>query len=115
MIRPILVIVLSILGTIFIIQNSDHVPVQLFWGNPISVRLVFLLILFYIIGYSWATFNLLNKQRRLRRQIKHLKIQLAEATGKKINPRHKTASNSLASRIGRIKEQFERERGSESE
>ncbi|MBF0314636.1 MAG: hypothetical protein HQK50_09785 [Oligoflexia bacterium] len=76
MIKPISIIVLTILGTIFIIQNSSPVKLQVFVGNPIEARLISLLLLFYVIGYVWSTVNSLNRHRRLAREIKDLKIKL---------------------------------------
>jgi len=77
MIRPITIIILSILGTIFVIQNSDHVSLQIFFGTPVRIRLIFLLLVFYAIGYVWSTVNSLNRQRRLAREVKNLKNRLA--------------------------------------
>lgn len=76
MVRPITIIVLSILGTIFVLQNSDHVSLQIFFGNPIKIRLISLLLIFYAIGYVWSTVNSLNRHRRLTKEIKNLKSRL---------------------------------------
>ncbi|MBF0298677.1 MAG: DUF1049 domain-containing protein [Oligoflexia bacterium] len=85
MARPITIIVLSILGTIFILQNADHVSLQVFFGNPIKIRLITLLLVFYVIGYVWSTVNFINRQRRLMREIKSLKNKLAVASNGNIN------------------------------
>ncbi|MBF0360306.1 MAG: hypothetical protein HQK49_04805 [Oligoflexia bacterium] len=71
--RPITIIILSILATIFFIQNSDHVDLQIFFGNPIRIRLIFLMMIAGIIGYVWSTYNALKKQRQLLKEIKILK------------------------------------------
>ena len=77
MFKIITFMVLTVFGMIFVIQNADHVVVTLL-GQDIRIRLIFLLLTFFGIGYLVSYFFALRKEGRFRREIKELKRQQAQ-------------------------------------
>lgn len=72
MVRLIGAIVLCMLGAVFVIQNADHVSLQLFVGDPLRIRLIFLLMSCFAVGYLTCFFTRLKHEVKLRRKIKIL-------------------------------------------
>ncbi|MBL6988544.1 MAG: hypothetical protein ISR65_02125 [Bacteriovoracaceae bacterium] len=62
-------LILAALGIVFVIQNSEHVVIQLVIGNPIRIRLIFLLLVFFAIGYLLAKFEGLHRERRFKKKL----------------------------------------------
>lgn len=63
------------MGVIFVIQNSEHVSIQLFIGSPIQIRLIFLLMTFFILGYIAAYILGLKRESDFKNTIRQLKKQ----------------------------------------
>ena len=59
----------AFLVTVFVVQNSDHVMMTMVVGNPIRVRLIFLLLTFFSLGYFWSKWESLHKERRMRKEL----------------------------------------------
>jgi len=59
----------AFLVTVFVVQNSDHVMLTLVVGNPIRVRLIFLLLTFFSMGYFWSKWEHLHRERRIRKDL----------------------------------------------
>lgn len=75
MTRIILFLVFTSLGVVFVVQNSERVSIQLIIGNPISIRLVFLLLIFFALGYFRAKWENLHRERKLRRELTRVGIR----------------------------------------
>jgi len=63
-------IILTALAVLFGIQNFDHVPVYIFWGKALNIRLVFVIAIAGTAGYLIRHFVGLRREERLRRQFR---------------------------------------------
>jgi uncharacterized integral membrane protein len=61
---------------VFGAQNWDNVPVQLIFGPPTRVRLVFLLLIAAGAGYVLAALRSFGRELRLRGELRQLRRQL---------------------------------------
>ncbi len=82
MIKIIIAIIACFLAVMFFIQNSDQVEFVLFIGGPLRIRLIFLLLTFFIIGYATSFLLRLAKENQLRKQIRALKNGKSSANPK---------------------------------
>ena len=51
MFRTMTTIILTVIGVLFGMQNFDHVPVYIFWGKAIQIRLIFVVAIAGVAGY----------------------------------------------------------------
>jgi uncharacterized integral membrane protein len=56
MIRSIILFIAVLLIVIFSISNVHPIPLRLFAGEPVSVRLIFLLLFSFLIGVASASY-----------------------------------------------------------
>ncbi len=75
MIKMVTIFILSILGIIFVIQNSDHINIQLLVGHPIQIRLIFVLLTFFLMGFFVAYIRGLKKENDMQRKLKLLQSE----------------------------------------
>ncbi|HEY3358742.1 MAG TPA: LapA family protein [Polyangia bacterium] len=64
---------------VFGAQNWDNVPIQLIFGPPAKVRLVFLLLMAAGAGYVAALVRGFTRELRLRGEVRQLRRQLRQA------------------------------------
>ena len=83
MIKTITTIVLTVIAVLFSMQNFDHVPIYLFWGKAVQIRLIFVLAIAGVGGYLIRHFVGINREERLRRQLFSMKRQNSLARRKK--------------------------------
>lgn len=57
------------LAVVFSIQNFDHVPVYIFWGKAVNIRLVFVVAIVGVTGYLIRHFTGIGREERLKKQI----------------------------------------------
>ena len=69
MVKTITTIVLTAIGVLFGAQNFDHVPVYLFWGKAVNIRLVFVIAIAVIAGYLLRHFTGIAREDALKRQL----------------------------------------------
>ena len=77
-------IVLTMIAVLFSIQNFDHVPLYIFWGKAINIRLIFVIAIAGICGYLIRHFTGIAREDRLRRQILVMRKKNGGG-GKKLN------------------------------
>lgn len=78
-----MIIVSCVLGTIFVLQNSQQVTFQLLVGSPIAIPLIFLMLIFFFLGFVLAFLLGLRSEARLKKQVKELKFALGVPEEKK--------------------------------
>ena len=76
MTRILTVMVVTAALVVFGAQNWDNVPVQLIFGPPTRVRLVFLLLIAVGVGYVTALLRGFGRELRLRNEVRQLRRQL---------------------------------------
>ncbi len=72
MYRTITTIIFTVIVVLFSVQNFDHVPVDIFYGNPIHIRLIFVIAISGVIGYLIRHFIGIEREERLKRQLRLL-------------------------------------------
>jgi len=78
MFKTVTTIVLTALGVLFGMQNFDHVPVHLFWGKAVNIRLIFVIAIAGLAGYLIRHFIGMAREDRLRRQIHAERLHSAD-------------------------------------
>lgn len=74
MTKTITTVFLTAVGVFFGMQNFDHVPVYIFWGKAINLRLVFVIAIAGIAGYLIRHFSGLAREDALKRQLYALRV-----------------------------------------
>jgi uncharacterized integral membrane protein len=69
MFKTIMTVVATIIGVLFAMQNFDHVPVYIFSGKAVNIRLIFVIAITGVMGYLIRHFIGINREERLKRQI----------------------------------------------
>lgn len=72
MFKTLTTIILTALAVLFGVQNFDHVPVYIFWGKALNIRLIFVVAIAGIGGYLIRHFVGLKREERLKRQFRML-------------------------------------------
>jgi len=85
MLKTFTTIILTALTVLFSIQNFDHVPVYIFWGKSINIRLIFVVAIAGIGGYLIRHMVGIGREERLKKQ-----IQTLRRNGFKTNVKKKT-------------------------
>ena len=62
------------IGVLFGMQNFDHVPVYIFWGKAIQIRLIFVVAIAGIAGYLIRHFIGMAREDALRRRFATVKM-----------------------------------------
>ncbi len=78
MIKTMTTIILTVIGVLFGMQNFDHVPVYIFWGKAINIRLVFVIAIAGASGYLIRHFVGLAREDALRRRFQSVKMNSAK-------------------------------------
>ncbi|MBF0106091.1 MAG: LapA family protein [Deltaproteobacteria bacterium] len=73
--KIIVTLIVVVMAVIFTIQNSEHVDIQFIIGPAVKVRMIFLLMSFFVIGAVSAYIVSLKKEARLTARINELKRQ----------------------------------------
>ncbi|HIJ39649.1 MAG TPA: hypothetical protein HPP90_01020 [Deltaproteobacteria bacterium] len=69
MLRTFTTITLTAVGILFGMQNFDHVPVYLFWGKAINIRLIFVIAIAGTGGYLLRHFIGVAREEVLKKRI----------------------------------------------
>ncbi|HIJ58068.1 MAG TPA: hypothetical protein HPP41_00165 [Deltaproteobacteria bacterium] len=72
MFKTLTTIILTALVVLFGVQNFDHVPVYIFWGKALNIRLIFVVAIAGTGGYLIRHFVGLKREERLKRQFRML-------------------------------------------
>ncbi|MBW1942810.1 MAG: hypothetical protein JRJ51_08240 [Deltaproteobacteria bacterium] len=70
MYKTLTTIVLTGVAVLFAIQNFDHVPVYIFWGKVLQIRLIFVVAIAGTAGYIIKHFVGIRREERLKRQFR---------------------------------------------
>ncbi len=84
MFKTIMTVVVTIIGVLFAMQNFDHVPVYIFSGKAVNIRLIFVIAITGVIGYLIRHFIGINREEKLKRQI-YVTRKTRPSNGKKRN------------------------------
>ncbi|MEE8399097.1 MAG: hypothetical protein V3S89_08825 [Desulfobacterales bacterium] len=77
MFKTITTIILTAIGLLFGMQNFDHVPVYLFMGKAINIRLIFVIALSGVAGYLIRHFIGITREETLRRRYQAYTMRMA--------------------------------------
>ena len=73
MFKTITTIILTVIIVLFAMQNFDHVPVYIFSGKAINIRLIFVIAVAGVLGYLVRHIVGIGIEERLKRQIQIMK------------------------------------------
>ncbi|NVM23892.1 MAG: hypothetical protein HWN68_19200 [Desulfobacterales bacterium] len=68
MLKTFTTIIVTALVVLFGVQNFDHVPVYIFWGKMVRIRLIFVIALAVTIGYLIRHFVGIRREETLKRE-----------------------------------------------
>lgn len=68
MYKTLTTIVLTAVAVLFAVQNFDHVPVYIFWGKMVQIRLIFVIAIAGTAGYVIRHFAGIRREERLKRR-----------------------------------------------
>ena len=85
MFKTLTTIIATAVVVLFGIQNFDHVPVYIFWGKMVNIRLVFVIAIAGTGGYVLRHFVGLRREEGLRRQ-----FQMSRRNNFRTNDRKRT-------------------------
>jgi len=74
MVKTIVTVILTVIGVLFGMQNFDHVPVYLFWGKAVNIRLIFVIAIAGVGGYLIRHFAGIAKEDALKRRLQSVKM-----------------------------------------
>lgn len=69
MFKTITTIVLTAVAVLFGMQNFDHVPVYIFWGKAVNIRLIFVIAIAATAGYLVRHFVGIAREDALKRRL----------------------------------------------
>jgi len=69
MFKIIVTIISTAVVVLFAVQNFDHVPVYIFWGKALNIRLIFVVAIAGVGGYLVRLFIGIGREERLKRQV----------------------------------------------
>jgi len=72
MLKFTLTVMLTTVVVLFAVQNFEHVPVYIFWGKALNIRLVFVVAIAGVGGYLVRLFIGIGREERLKRQVQTL-------------------------------------------
>ena len=65
---------LTAVAVLFGMQNFDHVPVYIFWGKAINIRLIFVIAIAGVGGYLIRNFIGIAREEALKRRLQAVKM-----------------------------------------
>ena len=77
MVKTIVTIILTAIGVLFGMQNFDHVPVYLFWGKAVNIRLIFVIAIAGVGGYLIRHFTGIAREDALKRRLQGVRMNTA--------------------------------------
>nr|WCC90935.1 magnetosome protein MamL [Desulfobacteraceae bacterium] len=83
MFKTVSTIIITVICVIFSMQNFDHVPIFLFWGKSIQIRLIFVIAISGVTGYLIRHFIGIAKEEKLKRKLHQVLMQKKAAARKK--------------------------------
>ncbi len=69
MAKTITTIILTAVAVLFGMQNFDHVPVYIFWGKAVNIRLIFVIAIAGVGGYLIRNFIGIAREEALKRRL----------------------------------------------
>ena len=82
MVKTIVTVMLTVIGVLFGMQNFDHVPVYLFWGKAVNIRLIFVIAIAGVGGYLIRHFTGIAKEDALKRRLQSVKMNTVNKRGR---------------------------------
>ncbi len=90
MFKTVTTIIVTAFGVLFAMQNFDHVPVYLFWGKALQIRLIFVIAIAGTGGYLIRHFIGMAREDRLKRKIQAARMHSANQSKRAaIQPKRK--------------------------
>ena len=89
MYKTVMTIILTAVAVLFGMQNFDHVPLYLFWGKGIQIRLIFVIAIAGVGGYLIRHFRGISREDALRRRLQAVRMNSVN------NHRKKTKADDL--------------------
>ena len=89
MYKTITTIVLTVIAVLFGLQNFDHVPLYLFWGKAVQIRLIFLIAISGVAGYLIRHFVGIAREEALKKKLRAVRVSPVN------HPREKRKANDL--------------------
>lgn len=83
MVKTIVTITLTAIGVLFGMQNFNHVPVYLFLGKAINIRLVFVIAIAGVGGYLIRYFTGISREDALKRRLQAAMMNTVNRRSKK--------------------------------
>jgi len=77
MVKTIVTVILTVIGVLFGMQNFDHVPVYLFWGKAVNIRLIFVIAIAGVGGYLIRHFTGIAREDTLKRRLQGVGMNTA--------------------------------------
>ena len=74
MYKTIMTIILTALAVWFGIQNFDHVPLYLFWGKAVQIRMIFVIAIAGVGGYLIRHFIGISREDALKRRFQAVRM-----------------------------------------
>ena len=74
MYKTITTIVLTVIAVLFGLQNFDHVPLYLFWGKAVQIRLIFLIAISGVAGYLIRHFVGIAREEALKKKLRAVRM-----------------------------------------
>jgi uncharacterized integral membrane protein len=72
MFKIIATIISTAVAVLFAVQNFEHVPVYIFWGKAVNIRLIFVIAIAVACGYLLRLFIGIGREERMKRQVQTL-------------------------------------------
>jgi uncharacterized integral membrane protein len=74
MVKTIVTVILTVIGVLFGMQNFDHVPVYLFWGKAVNIRLIFVIAIAGVGGYLIRHLSGIAREDALKRRLQDVNM-----------------------------------------
>jgi len=73
--RTAITIIITILVVLFALQNFEHVPLYIFGGKPVYIRLIFVIATSGCAGYVLRYLTSINREERLKKHLRQMMVQ----------------------------------------
>ena len=74
MAKTITTIILTAVAILFGMQNFDHVPVYIFWGKAVNIRLIFVIAIAGVGGYLIRNIIGIAREEALKRRLQAVRM-----------------------------------------
>ena len=74
MYKTITTVILTAVAVLFGMQNFDHVPVYLFWGKAVNIRLIFVIVIAVVGGYLTRHLIGITREDALKRRLQAVRM-----------------------------------------